>query len=164
HEGASRCAYRSQTLFNGYSAWDLGDRPNKLLGDCQAAKASQAEMPKLPAPPPTAVVRQEPTPPVDPPPGLKPPPGVTPTPRPMPTPTVTAMTTPPASVPPAPTPTPTPAPAVPANKLRAQQLVAEAQRFHREGKLVEAKAKADEAMRLNVTFSAEETSPGLVYQ
>jgi uncharacterized protein YdbL (DUF1318 family) len=34
HEAASRCAYKSQTLFNGYSAWDLGDRPSKLLAVC----------------------------------------------------------------------------------------------------------------------------------
>ncbi|MGL4549848.1 MAG: hypothetical protein ACRC33_01570, partial [Gemmataceae bacterium] len=151
HEGASKLAYRSQTLYNGYNTWDMGDRPNKLLADCQAVKARDGLA--GPPPAPAAVVRQDPAP--DPLPGLAPPPGT----MPMPAPNVTAMTAPPAGVPTGPKPAP-----VPASKLRAQQLVAEAQRCQRDGKLVEAKVKADEAMRLNATFGPDETSPELAYQ
>ncbi len=58
-----------------------------------------------------------------------------------------------------------PAPVAPApNKLRAQQLVAEAQRLLTEGMLIEARLKAIEAQRLNASFGPDEVSPELVYQ
>jgi len=53
---------------------------------------------------------------------------------------------------------------VPDNKARAQQCVAEAQRLQGEGKLVEARAKAMEGMKLNATFGGDEVSPEFVFQ
>lgn len=154
HEGASRLAYRSQTLFNGYSTWDMSDRPNKLLADCQAIKIRDKSLPKLPGSPGTAVVKRE-TPGPTPLTGLTTPPGTTP----LPTPNLTAMTTPPAGV-------PTEPKSVEGSdkKLQAQQLVAEAQRLQREGKLIDAKTKAAQALRLNATFKADEAAPDLVFQ
>ncbi|MFQ3648868.1 MAG: hypothetical protein SNJ75_00935 [Gemmataceae bacterium] len=144
HEGASRCAYKSQTLFNAYSAWDLGDRPSKLLADCQMAKSRATSVPSMPG----AVVRTD----------NKPSPATLPGPMPgTPAPNTTALTTPPPSV---------PRPMVPEvnEKLRAQQLVAEAMRLQSEGKLIEAKNKVSEAMKLRAVFAADEMSPALVYQ
>ncbi|MFM7150097.1 MAG: hypothetical protein ACKO23_09670, partial [Gemmataceae bacterium] len=141
-EGATRLAYRAQKMHGSYSIWDLGDRPSKLLLDIQSAQARSRKT----ALPPTAVARkddkpatpekandktmpkkadtlvaksgdsQDPLPPV---------PGVgTGSAKPM----NSAATTP-------------ATPVVSGDRLRAQQLVAEAQRLHREGKLLEARMK-----------------------
>lgn len=50
------------------------------------------------------------------------------------------------------------------DRLKAQQLVAEAQRLHRDGKLLEAQQKAVEAQKLNVAFGPDEVGPDFVYQ
>jgi len=145
HEGASRCAYKSQTLFNAYNAWDLGDRPSKLLADCQAAKMRSSSVPSTATP----VVRSD----------NKTSPG-TATAGKLPGPVqslVTAQTTPTSSG-------SRPTPPEVNHKLRAQQLVAEAMRLQGEGKLIEAKNKVHEAMNLRVTFAPDEMSPALVYQ
>ena len=60
---------------------------------------------------------------------------------------------------------PAPAAAVAApNKLRAQQLVAEAQRLLREGKLIEARQKAIEAQGIAASFGPDEVGPEMIYQ
>jgi type II secretory pathway component GspD/PulD (secretin) len=38
YEEATRAAYRAQRLHGPYSVWELGDRPDRLLADVQAAK------------------------------------------------------------------------------------------------------------------------------
>jgi type II secretory pathway component GspD/PulD (secretin) len=156
-DDAAKLAYRSQTLFNDYSMWDLGDRPSKLLAACHQAKqaARQTKLPPATAvarkevPPPTAVVRKE-----VPPPSVKPQPPETDKPKS----TYAAVT---------PTPPPVklaPPPAVDANKAQATRLVSEAIALHKEGKLVAAREKALQAQKLKAPFSAQEVSPDLVYQ
>jgi type II secretory pathway component GspD/PulD (secretin) len=50
YDGAEKLAYEAQTKHGPYSIWDLGDRPNKLLADVQAArqKARRIELPEPP--------------------------------------------------------------------------------------------------------------------
>jgi type II secretory pathway component GspD/PulD (secretin)/tetratricopeptide (TPR) repeat protein len=136
-EGAARLAYRAEKLHDGYSIWDLGDRPSKLLSDVQTAQARSRKTPL----PPASLARNEQKPPVGP-----------ELPATMPTET---------SMPPVPG---VGAPSTSSDRLRAQQLVAEAQRFQRDGKLVEARDKLNEARQLNVRFGPEEVSPDFVYQ
>lgn len=50
------------------------------------------------------------------------------------------------------------------DRLKAQQLVAEAQRLLMENKLLEARQKTLEAQKLNVRFGPDENSPEFVYQ
>jgi type II secretory pathway component GspD/PulD (secretin) len=50
YDGAEKLAYEAQTKHGPYSVWDLGDRPNKLLADVQAAR-QKARRIDLPAPP-----------------------------------------------------------------------------------------------------------------
>src|SRR5262249_35138993 len=155
------------------------DRPSKLLSDVQTA---QAKARKTALPPPAIVKKDTPPAPVKNPvaggtavasvnptqPGGLPV-GVTPDAKPANSPMEKTPLTPPP--PPAPlvaqaaqTPqTPvaevkTDSPGSTPNKLRAQQLVAEAQRFRREGKLIEARQKAVEATRLGVVFGPDEVS------
>src|SRR5262249_16982029 len=68
-DGAARAAHRAETLHGPYDIFDLGDRPNKLLADVQAARERQRHTP-LPPPPgaPGAVARNDtpPRPPVGP--------------------------------------------------------------------------------------------------
>jgi type II secretory pathway component GspD/PulD (secretin) len=131
YDGAMKMAYSAQKLHGSYSIWDLGDRPSKLLADCQAA---QAKARKTVLPPSTLAKKEQ-------------------------------KEQKAATAPPLPAPVAKKAPEAPTgDKLKAQQLVAEAQRYHREGKLVEAQQKALEAKRLNVAFAPEETSPDFVYQ
>jgi type II secretory pathway component GspD/PulD (secretin) len=52
YAGAEKLAYEAQTKHGPYSIWDLGDRPNKLLADIQAARQKQHRI-KLPDPPKT---------------------------------------------------------------------------------------------------------------
>jgi type II secretory pathway component GspD/PulD (secretin) len=194
YDGAKRLAFKAQKLHGPYSIWDLGDRPSKLLSDVQTAqaKARKTALPppaivKKDTPPaPAAIVKKDtPAVPVKNPvaggtavasvnptqPGALPA-GVTPDAKPDNSPMATTPSTPP----------PPPAslvaqaaqtssaevktdpPGSSPNKLRAQQLVAEAQRFRREGKLIEARQKAVEATRLGVVFGPDEVSPELVYQ
>jgi type II secretory pathway component GspD/PulD (secretin) len=41
YEGATRAAYRAQTLHGPYGMFDLGDRPSKVLADVQAAREKE---------------------------------------------------------------------------------------------------------------------------
>ncbi len=172
YEAATRFAYRAQKLHGNYSIWDLGDQPNKLLSDIQTAQGKLRQT----ALPPAAVVRREtkgitPTPPATGPTGVaKATPPVVPEQKPatppkpwsevatntMPgLPGVDSMagTVPPTSEKPTP------------DKLKAMQLVAEAQRMRKEGKsLVVAQAKAMEAQKIGATFTTDEVSPDTVYQ
>ncbi|MFO0879688.1 MAG: hypothetical protein U0840_20265 [Gemmataceae bacterium] len=182
YENASRMAYRAQKLHGNYSIWDLGDRPSKLLADIQSA---QARSRRTALPPATVAKRDE---------GKSAPttrngtlmgvfgssgekqaPTQVATAKPTtPAPIPGATTTPTATLPPVPGTTMPPATQVAANippqgmpspdRLRAQQLVAEAQRLHREGKFTEASQKALEAQKLGVRFGQDETSPEFVYQ
>ncbi|MFO0927923.1 MAG: hypothetical protein U0736_12925 [Gemmataceae bacterium] len=134
YEAAARLAYRSQKLHGSYSIWELGDRPSKLLADIQTAQARSRKT----ALPPAALARKDNPKPTD---------------KPATTDAAVAKnTTPP--VPSGPSP----------EKLRAQQLVAEAQRLHRDGQLVAARQKVEEARGLKVTFAVDETSPEFVDQ
>jgi type II secretory pathway component GspD/PulD (secretin) len=166
YDGATRAAYRAQKLHGSYSIWDLGDRPTKLLADVQTAQA-KARKPALP--PATAVVKAETkaepasrgglfsrltTTPSEPSKTTKPVEV---------TKTTTVVKTTPAKPVEAPV-VKTAPPAESPHRLKAQQLVAEAQRLHREDKLVEARLKVVEAQQLNVRFGPDETSPEFVYQ
>jgi type II secretory pathway component GspD/PulD (secretin) len=193
YDAAAKLAYRSQKLHGPYSIWDLGDRPSKLLADVQSAQARSRKTqlppavlarkdtnqttppapkgPPSPTPSPnstgTAVAALPATPPPPPAPANRTtPPNNTGT-------AVAALPTPPNSTgtavaalptPPGPAPLPSRPDVNGPVKLQAQQLVAEAQRFQREGKLLEARQKAVEAQRLGATFGPDEVSPELVYQ
>jgi type II secretory pathway component GspD/PulD (secretin) len=52
YDGAEKLAYEAQTKHGPYSIWDLGDRPNKVLADVQAARQKERRI-KLPDPPTT---------------------------------------------------------------------------------------------------------------
>jgi type II secretory pathway component GspD/PulD (secretin) len=191
-ENASRLAYKAQKLHGSYSIMELGDRPNRLLAEIQTAQA-KARKSNLPpavgsrntavaaatpaknttATPtvPTQVVQASATPSMPPAPSYNSRPSMPP---------VTATGLPSGIVPTAGTGTSAandvqpavanmsapaaPAPAPSPDKLRAQQLVAEAQRLLREAKLVEARQKALEAQQLGARFGTDEISPQLVYQ
>lgn len=164
YDGATRAAYRAQKLHGSYSIWDLGDRPTKLLSDVQTAQA-KARKPALP--PATVVVKnaeEKPEPKAEEKPQSSRSGGLfsrltTPS---QPAPTTNKTTKPAETTKTAPV--VKTAPAESPERLKAQQLVAEAQRLHRENKLVEAKQKVVEAQKLNVRFSQNETSPEFVYQ
>src|SRR5262249_37726424 len=53
-DGAQKAALHAQTLHGPYSVWDLGDRPNKLIEDVEAARKKGR---KTVVPAPTAVAR-----------------------------------------------------------------------------------------------------------
>jgi type II secretory pathway component GspD/PulD (secretin)/tetratricopeptide (TPR) repeat protein len=152
YEGATKLAYRSQKLHGAYSIWDLGDRPSKLLADVQTAQARsrKSEIPTALARKDDSVAKQ---------PAVVKPQDVKP--QPAQTPTMTASL--PRTSQPAAVANQQAAPSVSA-RLQAQQLVAEAQRLQREGKLLEARQKAVDAQRLGVVFGPEEVSPQLVFQ
>ena len=60
YEEARQKAYRSERLHGGpnsYSLWDLGDRPQKVIADCQTAQAKERK--KLPPLPADAVAKNE---------------------------------------------------------------------------------------------------------
>jgi type II secretory pathway component GspD/PulD (secretin) len=135
--------------------------------------------------PERAVVQASVTPPAGPPvpagppPASAVPPGAMPTPRPgdpgVPGAGVAALANmAPAGPPPLPDLPASPTPVAPAgvaagpqaapNKLRAQQLTAEAQRLLAEGKIIDARAKIVEAQHLGASFGPDETGPDLVYQ
>ncbi len=140
-EEAKKLAYRSQTLFNAYGVWDMGDRPARLLADCQSAQA-KARRTELP---PAALAKKEsPLPPVKPKTDAR-----------------TGPNTAVAGVLPPPTP---PAPAADPAKARAAGLVAEAQALHAKGDLVAARDKAAAAQRMRVSFAANEVTPDFVQQ
>jgi type II secretory pathway component GspD/PulD (secretin)/tetratricopeptide (TPR) repeat protein len=185
YDNASRLAYKAQKLHGPYSIMELGDRPTKLLAEIQTA---QAKARKTALPP--AVVAKNNTPaggtvagqpanknaatapgsnqtpqvvnltstgmPAAPANSL--PSGIVP--APMPAPAASGNVTTTVVVAPA----PAPAPVSTAEKLRAQQLLAEAQRLQTEGKLVEARQKVVEAQRLSVRFGPNELGPDLLYQ
>src|SRR5262249_41242606 len=146
YDAATRLAYKAEKLHGPYSIWDLGDRPAKVIEDVQVARAKARRATPIRKPdqagtPPTVLVKNQPKP--DP----------------------TATKTGPAVPPPVPGLAGVPkAPARPDGtiKLRAQQLVAQAQRYQREGKLVEARQKALEGQRLGAKFEHDEVSPELV--
>ena len=138
YEGAARLAYRAQKLQVSYSIWDFGDRPSRLLADIQTAQA-RSRKPNLPPSNLLARKDKEATTPATGKPAAE----------------ATAV----ANQLPKP-----PVPVMPPERLRAQQLVAEAQRYQREGKLIEAKKSAQAAADLRVPFGPEEVSPGFVLQ
>jgi type II secretory pathway component GspD/PulD (secretin) len=158
YDGASRLAYKAQKLHGPYTIWDLGDRPTKLLADIQNA---QAKSRKTTLPPPAVVKNDSPVP-------LKAPEGSgAGTSKPGAASGSLVATKSPGGLPAGVTPVAAPASTAAQNsqnKLRAQQLVAEAQRLQGAGKLLEARQKAVEAQRLGATFGPDEVSPELVYQ
>ncbi len=67
-EEAETKAYKASRMHGAYSVWDLGDRPDRLLGEIQTAKVKGRKT-TLPDAPPVAVVKNDPkikpeTPPV----------------------------------------------------------------------------------------------------
>jgi type II secretory pathway component GspD/PulD (secretin) len=50
YAAAEREAYRAKTMHGNYTVWELGDRPDKLLADIQAAR-EKGHKPTLPPPP-----------------------------------------------------------------------------------------------------------------
>ncbi|HZV04506.1 MAG TPA: hypothetical protein VE999_05400 [Gemmataceae bacterium] len=50
YDGAEKLAYEARSKHGAYSIWDLGDRPNKVLADVQAARQKERVV-KLPDPP-----------------------------------------------------------------------------------------------------------------
>jgi type II secretory pathway component GspD/PulD (secretin) len=50
YDGAEKLAYEARSKHGPYSIWDLGDRPNKVLADVQAARQKERVV-KLPDPP-----------------------------------------------------------------------------------------------------------------
>src|SRR5262249_21017922 len=149
YESATRLAYRAEKLHGPYSIWDLGDRPSRVIEHVREAKAKNRN-PIMPdrSGPPTALVKNQPgTGPQAGKPGVGVPGPAVPGAR-------AANTAPRAGG----------APADGTARLRAQNLVAEAQRYQREGKLLEARQKAIEAQRVGATFAPNEVGPELVYQ
>jgi type II secretory pathway component GspD/PulD (secretin) len=145
HEGAIKLAYRSQTLFNAYGIWDMGDRPAKLLADCQAA---QAKAKKTDLPPAALAKKESPLPKVNPAPTTKEAPK-----------DLLASKGPKSPATPSPS-----GPAADPNKARAVALLTEAQALHRRGDLTAARDKAVEAQSLRVQFEAGEVTPDFVQQ
>jgi type II secretory pathway component GspD/PulD (secretin)/tetratricopeptide (TPR) repeat protein len=172
---AERLAYRAEKLHGPYGVLDLGDKPSKLRAEIETArtKARKIKVPPVPSmdvakkdkpvsqavplaskastPAPevshetkrvdSAVAQVSATQPVMP-----------PTPPPV---------QPPPVQPPPVMPVPTVQTANPA-KEQAQRLVAEARQCQKDGRLVEARQKAMEAQKLNVTFAADEDRPEMV--
>jgi type II secretory pathway component GspD/PulD (secretin) len=188
-EGAARAAYRAEHLHGPYSVWDLGDRPQKLLADVEAAKKKQRT--PVPPLPPAGYARNEQRPGSNPPPqgavdprvaqlmgeawaavqqgdraraqalltqaegvqaGLKRPPdqGMVALRQALAHPNSTYGAQPPAQ-----------GTVVDPNKQQAVQLLAQCRQLQQQGQLVEARAKAVEAMKLNVAFGSNEDSPQL---
>jgi type II secretory pathway component GspD/PulD (secretin) len=52
YDGAEKLAFEARTKHGPYSIWDLGDRPDKVLADLQAARQRERRL-KLPEPPNT---------------------------------------------------------------------------------------------------------------
>jgi type II secretory pathway component GspD/PulD (secretin)/tetratricopeptide (TPR) repeat protein len=157
---AEKLAHRAQRLHGPYNLWDLGDRPQKLLAEIDAAKAKNRQNQ---VPPPAPVVMKEPEKPT---------------------------TTSTAAVPPAPPTWPASAgqkaaPPVPAfapdttprspyaavasapqantgKKLQAQDFLAQAHQLQRDGRLLEARQKVVEAQRLGATFGPDDDRPEVV--
>jgi type II secretory pathway component GspD/PulD (secretin) len=183
YDGAEKLAYEARTKHGPYSIWDLGDRPDKLLADIQAARQKERRV-KLPEPPTTprqvadlsrGPLAQN---------------GVNPA---APnnavsvnslTPTPSGNNVPPTAQAPASQYTPNmpqlsspylanraidpnkgkgtadnlPAPA------RARQLMAEARQLQQQNRLLEARDKIAEVQRLGVTFRFDEETPNQLYQ
>jgi type II secretory pathway component GspD/PulD (secretin) len=186
YAGAEKLAWEAQSKHGPYSIWDLGDRPNKVIADVQAARAKDRHV-KLPEPPaqqrqeadlshgPLAQLGNNPmsaggaTHPPQPPAG----PGAPPAPfNPSQAPVAQASATQrAANTPPAPFP---PTQQVdqsakgssngPAAQIRARQLMAEARALQRQNRLLEAHDKIEEARRLGVAFRPDEESPNQIYQ
>jgi type II secretory pathway component GspD/PulD (secretin) len=175
---AEKLAYKAERLHGEYSVLDLGDRPQKLRAEIDAARA-KSRKPKLPPAPPTATVQKDPDP-------VKPSASTsmvaqvsaqTTEKAPSVPPVVTTSNTPTPLIPPAATPvasTPERAvvqvrsdsPKVPvlpvtSSKPQAQRLLAEARQLQKEGKLIEARQKAMEAQKLGATFEGDEDRPDM---
>jgi type II secretory pathway component GspD/PulD (secretin) len=147
-DGATRAAYRAERMHGPYSLLDMGDKPSRLLAEINTARAKGV---KTVIPP---VVAKEPKP-------------TNPFPTgennlPKPTEIAGSSKGPPA--PPMPTELPTPAAEAQARKDKAVALLAEANQFRAEGKLLDARKKAMEAQKLGATFGPAELSPDLVCQ
>jgi type II secretory pathway component GspD/PulD (secretin) len=61
-EGATTKAYQAQNLHGSYSFWDLGDRPDKLIAEIQAAQAKNHKV-QLPPAPGQAMAKKDAQPP-----------------------------------------------------------------------------------------------------
>ncbi|HZT81403.1 MAG TPA: hypothetical protein VFA26_14330, partial [Gemmataceae bacterium] len=178
--GAERAAWRAEKLHGPYDIWDLGDRPQKVLADVQAAKARQRRTPVPPAPGALARNDRPPTPgsPLLPPAedggpaaGQQPGAGTAPAWNTRPAAAGTGhrdsnvqlaggvgVTSGPgvgvqsAFVPPG-------GAGAEAARSRALQLMADARRLQAQGKLVEARHKALEAQHQNAAFGPDEDRP-----
>jgi type II secretory pathway component GspD/PulD (secretin) len=181
YDAAMRAAYRAQTLHGSYHIWELGDRPENLIADVEAARARKTKIET----PPDVVVKKDALPPPAPPPvdkdvkpatlitkGPKPGEEVKPvvatevkpaTPRPgtvAPPPFIPGGGSAPAAVAERPVdPVVKPAPVLDTNKAQAVRLLAEARKLLLDGDLVKAKEKCQEAERFHVAFSMDEESP-----
>jgi type II secretory pathway component GspD/PulD (secretin) len=136
---AERLAHRAERMHGPYGVLDLGDRPQKLLADIDAAR--QKGRPNQ-APPPGAVVRSDPLQPVTGAPAPAWPDAASQSPY-----------------------TPRASGAVAGNdigKARAQMLLTEARQLQKEYRLVEARQKALEAQKIGASFSPDEDRPELV--
>ncbi len=160
YDEAQRAAYRAQQLHGGYSAWDFGDRPDKVLADIETDRLKHKGAPMQPPAPAVAV---------NPKPDDK---HATAPPAPKGNDVAVAVNnsayaphpaqpTPPAQpvAPPPPVPAPLVGPAADPNRARADQLLAEVGRLERKNELLEARKKAMEAVQLHATFGPNEESP-----
>jgi Flp pilus assembly secretin CpaC/tetratricopeptide (TPR) repeat protein len=168
---AERLAHLSEQLHHGpYSIWELGDRPQKLIAEVDAAKLKQRSN-QLPPPPAAVVKTQTPKPMVA---KDAPPAPVWPAPVPAATPTPPqvrpagmeqqATATPPSTsfAPPASFTPPAPATTFEdSKKTRAVALLSESRQLQKDGRLVEARQKALEAQRCGASFGASEDRPEL---
>jgi type II secretory pathway component GspD/PulD (secretin) len=140
YDGAEREAYRAKTLHGPYSIWELGDRPDKVLADVQAAREKNHK-PTLP-PAPLAAGGSNALPPLGgpamgpggPPAGPTAPPGMG-----------TASS--------------------PVLEARARQMLAEARQAVQLGDFVKAKVLADQVRDLHVTLNRPgDDSPEGIYR
>ncbi len=151
---ALKMARRADSLHGSYSAWDLSDRPDKMVKDIEAARTrlKVAAAPMMVAGVPggsgvrPAVDTSMPNAPsgVVPAGGIKPP--------------ITSGPLSPTSA------NVKPAASGDAKKIAAVKLVAEGKQLSNKGDFGGAHAKFTEAQKLNATFAANETGPGFALQ
>jgi type II secretory pathway component GspD/PulD (secretin) len=162
-DGATRAAYRAEKLHGPYSIFDLGDRPSKVLADIQVARARGR---KTALPPPVLVKNSKSNPPTkaDAPAGAGKP--IAP-PAPANNATVADARPPSNADGPARRASPlqqAPAQVMAANKVRAQQLLVEAQGYRLSKRYLDARNKATEAREVGAVYAADEFSPTLFLQ
>jgi type II secretory pathway component GspD/PulD (secretin)/tetratricopeptide (TPR) repeat protein len=182
---AERLAHRAERLHGPYSLWDMGDRPQKLLAQIETAK-SKENKPKLP-PLPADLVKKDPEKPAAKKDGLPPPSWPKAPEQSTDLTSQRANKTPYASrpvdgfpdgsaassrdggirapernnSPAAPAPQATVSRTSP-DKGRAQALLVEARQLQKDGRLLEARQKAEEAQKIRAYFGPEEDRPEAV--